>query len=468
MLADGEGRETTMALRDLSLRLGALTTSEARLALPDFSRPWGDGQFSSRCAANICVHYVNPVQGAASGHTADVSSDAWAQLVLDTLVHVSQTYQASGYRAPRPDGPRADGGPYGGSEATDIYLADVGAHGKYGFCSVDVNSSRNLVYPPVPGRSDVPAFCVLDNDYQRFPGTPEENLRATAAHEYFHAVQFGYDYGEDRWFMEASATWAEEQVYDEINDNVQYLPHSQLRYPGISMDTYGGAGGALHYGDWIFFQYLTERVPARTGPMPNLMHSIWHLADSVAGPDYFSMRAIAGALAGRGLSFQRMFARYAEGNRHPWTTYSEGAHFPVGRPARATVLRPAKRSTAGSFRVDHLASKTVRFTPRRLPGKGNKLRIGVDMANRATGSLTLATVYFKNGGITTRFVKLNRRGDGAIRTAFNGRTVARVELTLVNANRSYRNCWNAQTDFSCRGIPVRDDVLERYTARVVR
>ena len=38
------------------------------------------------------------------------------------------------------------------------------------------------------------------------------NLRVTAAHEFFHAVQFAYDYDEDPWLMEATATWMEERV----------------------------------------------------------------------------------------------------------------------------------------------------------------------------------------------------------------------------------------------------------------
>ena len=45
------------------------------------------------------------------------------------------------------------------------------------------------------------AYCVLDNDYSPSEfgtrNTPAQNFQVTAAHEYFHAVQFGYDVGED-------------------------------------------------------------------------------------------------------------------------------------------------------------------------------------------------------------------------------------------------------------------------------
>ena len=77
---------------------------------------------------------------------------------------------------------------------------------------------------------------MLDNDYSRreFPtNTPLENMHVTAAHEYFHAVQFAYDFFEDGWFMEATATWAEDELFDTVNDNVNYLPIGQLvdRFP---------------------------------------------------------------------------------------------------------------------------------------------------------------------------------------------------------------------------------------------
>lgn len=462
-IESGEGRHATMALRDLALRMDALNRTERRITLGNYTRPAGGHDFTKRCQANICVHYYPTGSAAAAAHPEDAATDAWAQQTLATLVHVSQTYQAAGYRLPKGDGT------YGGDARTDVYLADVGATGRYGYCTADFYANGRPVFNPGPNRSDLPAFCVLDNDYHRaqFGADPKQTLEVTAAHEYTHAVQFAYDYGEDRWFMEAAATWAEEQIYDHINDNRQYLRFSQLRRPGLSLDTYGGANGFLQYGDWVFFQYLTERIPARTGALPNLMLSIWKLADSVSGPDYYSTRAIQAALAQRGVKLPRIFAQYAVANRHPARAYSEGAAFPTSG-ARTTPLRPKKRAAAGSFRVDHLASKTVRFVPKRLRAKRNKLRIEVNMANRGTGSLAAVTVYSKTGGVRTRFVKLNKAGNGKIRTAFNSRQIRYVELTLVNANRTFKQCWVARSAFSCRGVPVRDDMLEKYSVRAVR
>ena len=44
-------------------------------------------------------------------------------------------------------------------------------------------------------------YCVLDNDFAaaQFPdATPIDSLLVTAGHEFFHAVQFAYDYARTR------------------------------------------------------------------------------------------------------------------------------------------------------------------------------------------------------------------------------------------------------------------------------
>jgi hypothetical protein len=477
MIASGNGRDATLALRDLSLRMGSLPRAERNPAYAEFQRPWGDGLYSMKCLSNICVHWKS---SSTYPTDQDATDDSYAfgnmttgvmnpDSVLATLVHVSDTYQRAGYRKPRSDGDY--GGTPGGE--TDIYLRDVGSEGKYGYCTVDVDDNGYYVFgwPAGSRRGDLPAFCVLDNDYSksqfRTGNSSLDDLKVTAAHEYFHAVQFGYDYLEDRWFMEATATWAEEQVYDAIDDNVQYLQRSQLRYPGVSLDTFNGAGGFLHYGDWLFFEYLTERIPAPHGPMPALMLRMWQLADSVSGPDLYSIQAVVRALAERRVDFNRIFAQYAAANRHPASAYAEGRvnHYPVGAPRRTVKLKPGKRTASGTYRVNHLASATVRFVPKRLRAKRTRLTLSVDMANKKAGSMAVALVFFKNGRIATKIVRLGRTGNGKVRVPFSTRTVARVELVLVNANHAYRSCWS-NTVFSCGGIPKQNGVKERFSAKV--
>src|SRR4029453_5199034 len=117
-------------------------------------------------------------------------------------------------------------------------------------------------------------------------------LRVTAAHEFFHAVQFAYDWKEDLWLMEGSAAWIEDEVYDGINDNRQYLAFSP-----IGQTTFWHALDWYHpnpsnplslqvYGSWIFFRYLSERYSRE------IVRTIWRRAATIpAPPNDHSMKA---------------------------------------------------------------------------------------------------------------------------------------------------------------------------------
>lgn len=480
-----ESGDATMALRDLTLSTAALPAAARSVSTRANDRPWDEDFPGSpaKCASNICVHWISQADADIYGpeiYTGTnggidisrwVSRESWADTVLRTMVDVSRTYTSAGYRTPRADGR------LGGTKQTDIYLTDPGANGQYGYCTVDgtVDAGgrfRPTFRPSNSHSSDLPAFCVLDNDYRvgQF-GTRNkaiDSLRVTAAHEYFHAIQFAYDYLEDRWFMESTATWAEEQLYDHVNDNLQYLPYSQLRRPTASLDDYNALRGGLHYGDWIWFQYLSERLPTRTGAIPNVVLQMWQRADSVSGPDQYSLQAVVRTLKARGVSFPRAFAQYAAGNRHPATVYAEARanRYPTAPLKRTARLRPAKRQAAGSLRLNHLASSTVRFVPQRVTSRRAKLRLDVDMANRRAGSVAVVTTYARDGRITTKVLRLTRAGNGRVRVPFSSRRVRAVELTLVNASNRFKHCTSRVDGFSCGGTPVDQRMLERYTARL--
>ena len=88
--------------------------------------------------------------------------------------------------------------------------------------------------------------------------TELENVQVTAAHEYFHSIQFGYNCYEEFWFMEASATWSEDELYNDINDFYRYIP-TFFNNPDDAINTQG-----LHmYGACIFFQYIDEHLGGR-------------------------------------------------------------------------------------------------------------------------------------------------------------------------------------------------------------
>ena len=96
--------------------------------------------------------------------------------------------------------------------------------GLYGYCTSDDPSRRTA--------RAVSAYCVVDDDFARSQFSGSANglraLKVTAAHEFFHAVQFAFDWLEDLWLMEGTAAWIEDEVYDSVNDNIQYLRTSPV------------------------------------------------------------------------------------------------------------------------------------------------------------------------------------------------------------------------------------------------
>ncbi len=459
----GHGRDATLVLRDLRLSRSSLTDADRAAAVRLLARPTdGDAdpegygysvaEATPVCGDHVCVHYVTSSadapalvdsSGAPGGGPNGVPD--YVDTALSTVEHVHSTYVAAGYRAPKSDDLS------GGGPETDIYLADLGADGLYGLCGSDDPSSN----------PDVSAYCLLDNDYTdaAFDGyTPLQNLQVTAAHEYFHAVQFAYDFREDAWFMEATATWAEDELYDGVDQNVSYLPYGQLGKPQLALDLLGGQ--PVQYGNWIFFRYLTERYPDAQGGLPTLVRDMWDLADaSSAGADEYSLQAIDSALLGRDISFTKTFAQFAAANRFARSSYAEGRanKYPqakIGSKVRLTKSQRTSKVIKGRL-VNQLSSYAAQATPKGLTGKW-RLKVKVDLGNRSHTPVAVVDRIRRNGThAPLAFVRLNAKGVGRLRVPFGNAATARVVVTLVSAGIQYR-CWEEQP-FACSGEPLDDN-----------
>jgi hypothetical protein len=457
-ILDGTRRgDATLALRDLALRLDELDAGDRAAAQRVLARPtggndedsYGSNPVTNICSDVVCVHYV--VTG------PEATTPSYAQTTLDTATFVHKRYVAAGYRAPKADGGK------GGSDLPDIYIANIGDRRLYGYCTTDENKPFR---PPW----DRYAYCVVDNDYSssEFPtNTPLENLQVTVAHEYFHAVQYAYDFAEDGWLLEATAAWVEDELYDGVDDNRQYLAASPLRQPRKSMDQFDITGGGYHYGIWIFFRYLSERFPASQGGLATIVRDIWRRADG-SGParkDQYSWQAVSTVLRARKTTPQQIFTAFSAANRRPGKTYSEGKAYRASPLAGKIAL--AKRQVRREVRLSHLSSATYRATPARaLTGPTWKLRVSVDMAPTFRGSHAVITTYLKNGTQRVLPVKLDKQGNGSRPVVFARGKVSWVEVTLANASGRFA-CWK-QTLFSCQGVAKDDRLLQRVTFRAFR
>jgi hypothetical protein len=470
----------TAILRDLALRLRQLSPSQRAQAKSLLSRPTdttfaeehhydaaGLASLQSTCDANLCIHWVSAPGNRDAPPMADANANGtsdWVETTMAVFQNVWATeIGAFGYRPPRSDGgsPNSQGGPL-----FDVYLADIGGDDVplFGYCTTDDPNASNPAYTFYA----FSAYCVVDNDFANFgtAHTPQEFLEVTAAHEFFHAVQFAYDAAEDLWILEGTATWIEDEVYPAINDNLTYLARSAATSPGTPVDR--GDGG-FEYGAWLFFRYLSERLVGDRA----IVKEVWTRADGseVAGfGDDYSIHAVRAALAARGKAWKSGFVRFARDNRT--RQYADGLAYPVAPTARTWALRPSRPSSRWQNpRLSHLANRFYSFKP----GKGVRgrawLRFIVDLPVLKTGPAANVLVFWRTGTTSLLPIRLNRFGNGTRRVTFRRDRVTRVDLILTNTSTRYDSstCWQGWTSYSCGGALPRDDGrVYRFRADLAR
>lgn len=446
--------ELTTALAGLGASLSALPTAERRTAERLLARPtdasastkllrYPDGaEVFTTCGAQVCLHWTETTQHAPPGSdgngatvpdwvqtTQQIVEESWSRIVGDL-----------GYRRPVGDGTRGNPAGVTQRDLVDVYLGNIGARGMYGYATLDAASGGKQ-----------PGYLVLDDDFAEFALPALSSLKVTAAHEFFHLVQFGYLRSADAWLMEATATWMEEVVYDEVNDNRQYLRLSSLRKTRTPLDRLGFAA----YGNWIFFAFLTQRHGV------GLIKSLW---TRLGRNKTTSLQAIERTLAVKKSSLAAEFVRFASANNAPQRYYSEGKAYPKARVARtATLSRKQRAPGARTVRLDHLTSINHAFRPASRLNRTWRLRVAVRTPSRDVRARVL--IHRTDGTVKQRAITI-RKGRGALRVAFNTRDVRRVTLTAANTSRAFR-C-RTGGPWTCQGTPLRDHQPVTLQATLVK
>ena len=333
----------------------------------------------------------------------------------------------------------------------DVYLKDLGGQGIYGYCVPEKRVKNRTAS----------GYCVLDNDFSQaqFPNAaPIDNLLVTAGHEFFHAIQFGYDYAEDRWMMESTATWMEERIATQVNDNRQYFQTSPIYAPYVPLDLFSQQY-TFQYGSWVWWEYLSTKYGL------GIVKKAWDQAGSLkkdGGKN--SIPALQKVLKKKG-GLTKNFATFAAGNLTPAANYPEGAEYPFPKFANGKVLGKGK-SKRFKARLFHLAASSYGYVPKNLDGKKWKLAVSVNGPVKRTSPAAVVVVHLKNGKRQVKLVKLNRNGDGHLKVTFNSKRVAIVSVTLVNASTRYK-C-NKGTTLACRGKSLDDKLRFTVTGRVTK
>jgi len=206
--------------------------------------------------------------------------------ICDSVYHI--TVNVMGYPSPPVDGFYPDGG----DDRFDVYLKNIGA-GVYGLAYVD------SLYIDGPGTYRATSFLELDKDYQSlsvYKDRPLDAVRVTTAHEFFHMVQFGIDVTETeynprgdltaRYWMEMSAVWMEEQIYDNINDYRLYLPF-YFNDPRNSIQQFRSNIDLHPYASAILPIFLSEKYGQE------IIKDIWLRCGETGGSDFLASAHLA-------------------------------------------------------------------------------------------------------------------------------------------------------------------------------
>jgi hypothetical protein len=235
-----------------------------------------------------------------------------------------------------------------GQSYYNISISDLG-NGNYGGTNpVDLISGTQT---PQRYSSNID----IDNDFigSSYTAKGIQALRVTAAHEFHHAIQFGYGWWGDneRYAYELTSTWLEDVVYTDVNDYYQYLPdyfvgfHDGLSFNSIN---YGG------YERCILAHFLAKRYGI------DIMKDVWTAMRTQ--PFLESLNAV---LVGKGSSLQAAFGEFTYWNYFTADRadtvkyYPEGNHYPRFQPLQQQSFQNTTESAGGD--VYSLSSSMYEF-----------------------------------------------------------------------------------------------------------
>jgi len=437
---------------------------------------------------NIKIHYaktgtdavfqvnvdVNPLDGVPDyvNRCADIFDSVWTKEVNNM-----------GYNPPPSDNWYQ---PNGGDGKYDIYLKSINLS-YYGYTEADSSTSATP--------SSYTSYIVVRNDYSMYSGYDDkvDILRVTAAHEFFHAIQFGYDASEFEfdnpndvntykpYWMEMSSTWMEDMVFTQINDYLGYLP-SFFRYPAWSIKTFSYFNNVpdstLHaYGACVWPIYLSEKYGV------GIMKDIWQECGKVPGPNVISCldacpegkSAIDIALQTRGTTFEEAFREFTVWNyftadrARTQIFYSEGDLFPkvkVDTLYHYHTIYPVN-NTSGPYNPYGLGSNYIIFKPEEKQG-GMELSFLPSNPNYAFGVSVMGYNENVNEPIIDT-VRINHQTGGAIADIYNWTSFNDIILIPAATNRNgdsyFTYTYSADYDSSFHGeqpFPQKDWIGQNF------
>ena len=282
-------------------------------------RPLLSGDAKSYDTKHFRIHYTLTGDDAVSEKDADNNGiPDYVEQVGEAMEHAwAVQVEQWKWAAPPADGIK------GGNALYDVYLQeeDGGAYADGGYDDSIIGDNPATSIKET--RSSY-SYIGLDNDYTEDLDyiSQQDLLNVTAGHEFNHALQFAYDGVEPLdWLWEATASWAEDEMYDDVNDGNLIL-ESVFKSPDSCQTAYGGEDRVEDdghwYGLWIFIRYLSESYG------PETVRQVWETAANKDGYAIFDA-----VLKDNGTTLEEFFQSYSVALLT--RDFEEGADYPVLR-----------------------------------------------------------------------------------------------------------------------------------------
>lgn len=260
------------------------------------------------------------------------------------------------------DPPLADGDDY-----FDVYIRNLAPESVYG-----------LTYPENFPALTTHSYMEIDNNYTDgiYLTRGLDALQVTAAHEFFHAVQFGYyaDVFDAGWWQELTATWMEDVAYDHVNDYLQYVPFF-LDFPAASLDANDRVGTLVlrKFGAAIYGHFLTHVYGAAS------IRGIWESLRERLPDPFGTVDIDMGSPSGGFAAIYPRFAvwNYFTGARSRSGYYPEGDDYPAAGAVTAQLNQFIPASGTGT--VDHLGAAYIRVDTTPF-GQGLRAEFDLDLS----------------------------------------------------------------------------------------
>lgn len=287
-----------------------------------------------------------------------------------------------------------------------------------------------LASSPVP-LGTASGYIVVENDFaEGFPPNDEDvtgtetirsgALKVTQAHEFMHASQFNINVYQSGWLFESHATWAEDAVYDGINDWHWYINRFLVNPDAPVFNRYV-------YGSAFFQNWLSETFGV------DVPRQIWLAARTRSTPDAVRDAAFGGTWDG-----VKAFA--------PAEYLLDLSDFTRDPPSVVPLPRNFINATWSSYPVSVQVPPTSNRLPNRAPwGLGANF---VEFQATVSGVLTLtfdgtdgyawrayAVATAANGRTSVFPIPLDAAAAGELSLAGFGPRWSRVTLVTTIADR---------------------------------